>query len=131
ATPRTLRYTGAAYDVHPLATAHVREHLHAAGVLRGRREPPGLPDPRPHRLGGAQRAAPVAESITMARIKVAYIGGGSSRAPGTLASIIHQGENFQGSEVVLIDLDPERLAIVKTIADKMARNRGIDLTVTI
>ncbi|MFO7167297.1 MAG: glycoside hydrolase [Chloroflexota bacterium] len=67
----------------------------------------------------------------MARIKIAYIGGGSSRAPGTLASIIHQGENFQGSEVVLIDLDPERLAIVKTIADKMARNRGIDLTVTI
>lgn len=67
----------------------------------------------------------------MARIKIAYIGGGSSRAPGTLASIIHQGENFHGSEVVLIDLDPERLAIVKTIADKMARNRGIDLTVTI
>lgn len=67
----------------------------------------------------------------MARIKIAYIGGGSSRAPGTLASIIHQGENFQGSEVVLIDLDPERLAIVKTITDKMARNRGIDLTVTI
>jgi 6-phospho-beta-glucosidase len=66
----------------------------------------------------------------MARIKIAYVGGGSSRAPGTLASIIHQGQNFQGSEVVLIDFDPEKLAIVKTIADKMARNRGIDLTVT-
>jgi 6-phospho-beta-glucosidase len=33
----------------------------------------------------------------MARIKLAYIGGGSTRAPGTLASILAQGENFQGS----------------------------------
>jgi 6-phospho-beta-glucosidase len=66
----------------------------------------------------------------MARIKIAYIGGGSSRAPGTLASIIHQSENFQGSEVVLIDFDAEKLGVVKTIADKLARNNGIDLTVT-
>lgn len=66
----------------------------------------------------------------MARIKMAYIGGGSSRAPGTVASFIDQGENFQGSELTLIDLDPERLAIVKTIAEKMARHQGIDLTIT-
>jgi 6-phospho-beta-glucosidase len=66
----------------------------------------------------------------MARIKLAYIGGGSTRAPGTMASLIHQGENFQGSEVVLIDIDESHLALVKTIADKMARNRGIDLTVS-
>ncbi len=45
----------------------------------------------------------------MARIKWAYIGGGSTRAAGTMASFVHQGENFDGSEVVLIDLDPERL----------------------
>jgi 6-phospho-beta-glucosidase len=67
----------------------------------------------------------------MARIKIAYIGGGSTRAPGTLASFVEQGENFQGSEIVLIDLHSERLQIVKTIADKMARNRGVDLTITI
>ncbi|MBE2184799.1 MAG: glycoside hydrolase [Anaerolineae bacterium] len=67
----------------------------------------------------------------MARIKLAYIGGGSTRAPGTVASFIEQGENFQGSEIVLIDLDKERLEVVKTIAEKMARNRGIDLTVKI
>jgi 6-phospho-beta-glucosidase len=66
----------------------------------------------------------------MARIKLAYIGGGSTRAPGTMASIIHQGQNFQGSEVVLIDFDQDRLGVVKTIAEKMARSRGIDLTVT-
>lgn len=66
----------------------------------------------------------------MARIKLAYIGGGSTRAPGTMASFIHQGENFQGSEVVLIDIDETHLQLVKTLADKMARNRGLDLTVS-
>ena len=66
----------------------------------------------------------------MARIKLAYIGGGSTRAPGTMASLIHQGQNFQGSEVVLIDIDGSHLRMVKTLADKMARTCGIDLTVS-
>ncbi|HEY6542200.1 MAG TPA: hypothetical protein VIZ18_14755 [Ktedonobacteraceae bacterium] len=66
----------------------------------------------------------------MARIKLAYIGGGSTRAAGTMASFIHQGENFGGSEVALIDLDEERLGIVQTIARKMARARGLDITIT-
>lgn len=66
----------------------------------------------------------------MARIKLAYIGGGSTRAAGTMASLIEQGANFRGSEVVLIDLDTDRLGIVQTIARKMARARGLDLTVT-
>ncbi len=66
----------------------------------------------------------------MARIKMAYVGGGSTRAAGTMASFIQQGENFDGSEVVLIDLDAERLRIVQTITQKMARARGLDLTIT-
>ena len=66
----------------------------------------------------------------MARIKLVYIGGGSTRAPGTMASFIHQCDNFQGSEVVLVDLDQERLDLVKQLADKMARRAGMDLTVT-
>ena len=65
----------------------------------------------------------------MARIKLAYIGGGSTRAPGTMASLIHQGQNFQGSEIVLIDIDEVHLQVVKTLAEKMARNQGIDLRV--
>ena len=67
----------------------------------------------------------------MARIKLAYIGGGSTRAAGTMASFIQQGQNFDGSEVVLIDLDEERLGVVQTIARKMARARGLDLTFSI
>jgi 6-phospho-beta-glucosidase len=66
----------------------------------------------------------------VARIKMAYVGGGSTRAAGTMASFIDQGENFDGSEVVLIDLDQERLDLVKTLADKLVRGKGIDLRIT-
>lgn len=66
----------------------------------------------------------------MARVKIAYLGGGSSRAPGTMASFMHHGEEFDGSEFVLIDLDPDHLEVVKTITQKMARNAGLDITVT-
>src|SRR3989475_9688101 len=65
----------------------------------------------------------------MARIKFAYIGGGSTRAAGTMASFVEQGENFNGSDIVLIDLNEERLGIVQTITKKMARARGLDLTI--
>jgi 6-phospho-beta-glucosidase len=70
------------------------------------------------------------EEIRVARIKMAYVGGGSTRAPGTMASFIDQGENFNGSEVVLIDLDEERLDLVLALARKMADCAGIDLTIT-
>lgn len=66
----------------------------------------------------------------MATIKIAYIGGGSTRAPGTMASFIEQGHNFAGSEITLIDLDEERLALVKKLADKMIAARGLDLRVS-
>ncbi|HEX7041424.1 MAG TPA: hypothetical protein VF202_15005 [Trueperaceae bacterium] len=66
----------------------------------------------------------------MARIRLAYVGGGSTRAPGTVASLIEQGENFDGSELVLIDLHEDRLAVVETLARKMAHGKGIDLTVS-
>jgi 6-phospho-beta-glucosidase len=66
----------------------------------------------------------------MARIKVAYIGGGSTRAPGTVASFVQQGENFAGSELVLIDLDAERLKVVETIGRKLAHARNLDLQIT-
>src|SRR6478672_7052643 len=65
----------------------------------------------------------------MARIKLAYIGGGSTRAAGTMASFVSRGEQFSESEVTLIDLDEERLRVVATLARKMAHARGIDLTI--
>jgi 6-phospho-beta-glucosidase len=65
----------------------------------------------------------------MASLRLAYIGGGSTRAPGTVASLIEQGENFAGSELVLFDKNPEHLELVRTIGEKMARNRGLDLRI--
>lgn len=66
----------------------------------------------------------------MARLKIAYIGGGSTRGAGTMASFIAQGENFAGSEIVLIDLSPERLDLIRTLAERMIAARGLDLRVT-
>ena len=66
----------------------------------------------------------------MARLKIAYIGGGSTRGAGTMASFIEQGENFDGSEIVLIDLDAERLELIRSLADRMAKAKGVDITVT-
>jgi 6-phospho-beta-glucosidase len=66
----------------------------------------------------------------VARIKLVYLGGGSTRAAGTMASFVHQGADFDGSEVVLVDLDESRLGLIQTLAQKMARARGLDLTVT-
>lgn len=66
----------------------------------------------------------------MARLKIAYIGGGSTRGAGTMASFIEQGENFSGSEIALIDLDPERLELIRVLAQRMATANGVDITVT-
>ena len=64
----------------------------------------------------------------MARIKLAYLGGGSTRAPGTMAAFIHNhGPSFEGSEICLVDLVPERLEIVERLARRMAAARGLDL----
>ncbi|MCC6917884.1 MAG: glycoside hydrolase [Alphaproteobacteria bacterium] len=66
----------------------------------------------------------------MARIKIAYIGGGSTRGAGTMSSFVAQGENFAGSEIVLVDLNQERLDLVRALAEKMVAAAGIDLKVT-
>jgi len=66
----------------------------------------------------------------MARIKIAYLGGGSTRAAGTMASFLHTGEDFDGSEVVLIDLNADRLDLIRRLAERMAKARGLDMTIT-
>ena len=66
----------------------------------------------------------------MAAIRLTYIGGGSTRAPGTVASLIVRGAAFAGSEIVLVDLDEGRLDIVQRLARRMAEVRGLDLRIT-
>jgi 6-phospho-beta-glucosidase len=66
----------------------------------------------------------------VARIKLVYLGGGSTRAAGTMASFIESGSDFDGSEVVLVDLDEQRLELIRTLAAKMAKVRGLDIEVS-
>lgn len=66
----------------------------------------------------------------MARIKLAYLGGGSTRAAGTMASLMHQGSNFDGSEIVLIDLNSERTELIRRLAQRMADHAGLDIRVS-
>ena len=66
----------------------------------------------------------------MANIKLVYIGGGSTRAPGTMAAFIKQAQNFAGSHFVLVDIDAERLAVVHKLAVKMAREANADVTIS-
>ena len=64
----------------------------------------------------------------MASIRLAYLGGGSTRAAGTMAAFIHNhGASFAGSEVVLIDLDADHMSIVQRLAERMTAARGLDL----
>jgi 6-phospho-beta-glucosidase len=65
----------------------------------------------------------------MASIKLVYIGGGSSRGAGTMASFLERGDHFAGSEVVLVDLNPERLEIVRRMAQRIADVKGLDITI--
>jgi 6-phospho-beta-glucosidase len=47
-----------------------------------------------------------------------------------MASFIAQAENFAGSEIVLIDLDADRLEVVRKLAERLARSTGADLTIS-
>ena len=66
----------------------------------------------------------------MAAIKIGYVGGGSTRAPGCIAGWIHHAADFAGSEISLIDINPERLEIVRRLAQNMADYQGVDLRFT-
>jgi 6-phospho-beta-glucosidase len=65
----------------------------------------------------------------VAAIKLTYIGGGSTRAPGTMASLVLRGARFAGSEIVLVDLDAEHLDVVRQLTQRMASARGVDVRV--
>ena len=63
----------------------------------------------------------------MPKLKLSYIGGGSTRAPGVVATLVQRAAQFAGSEIVLIDLDEDRLELVRLLGEKMARAAGADL----
>ncbi len=70
-----------------------------------------------------------AAAAAVTAVKLVYVGGGSTRAPGTMASLVAHGERLRGSEVVLVDLDAGRLELVRRLGRRMAAQAGVDLTV--
>jgi 6-phospho-beta-glucosidase len=63
----------------------------------------------------------------MASIKLVYIGGGSTRAPGTIAALANFGEHFAGSEIVLVDIEPQMLALVERLGRRILEAAGVEL----
>ena len=66
----------------------------------------------------------------MAAIKLVYIGGGSSRAPGTVATFLLRAKQFAGSEVVLVDLDADRLDLVRRLGQRIIDHDGLDIVLS-
>lgn len=64
----------------------------------------------------------------MASLKIAYVGGGSSRAAGTVASLLERADGFEGSEVILIDLEEEPLELIRHFAERLAKAKGASVT---
>ena len=66
----------------------------------------------------------------MTGVRIAYLGGGSTRAPGTIAALIERATHFAGSELVLYDPAAEHLEIVARLGRRMAEAADADLAIT-
>ena len=63
----------------------------------------------------------------MAAIKLVYLGGAATRAPGTIAALVRHAAHFAGSEIVLVDVDAERLALMEKLGRRLIAAAGADL----
>jgi len=57
-------------------------------------------------------------------VKVAVVGGGSTYTPELVEGFVTRGERLPVDELVLLDIDAERLAIVGALAERMMRRAG-------
>ena len=57
-------------------------------------------------------------------VKVAVIGGGSTYTPELVEGFVTRGDRLPVDELVLLDIDPERLAVVGGLAQRMMRRVG-------
>lgn len=57
-------------------------------------------------------------------VKVAVIGGGSTYTPELVEGFARRSDALPVDELVLFDIDPERLAVVGGLADRMLRRSG-------
>ena len=57
-------------------------------------------------------------------VKVAVVGGGSTYTPELVEGFVTRRDRLPVDELVLLDVDPERLAIVGALAERMVRAAG-------
>ena len=57
-------------------------------------------------------------------VKVTVVGGGSTYTPELVEGFVTRGDRLPVDDLVLLDIDPERLAIVGALADRMLRRVG-------
>src|SRR5262245_29368541 len=57
-------------------------------------------------------------------VKVAVIGGGSTYTPELVEGFVTRGDRLPVDELVLLDIDPDRLAVVGSLAERMMRRAG-------
>src|SRR2546422_6327606 len=59
-------------------------------------------------------------------VKVAVVGGGSTYTPELVEGFVTRGDRLPVDELVLLDIDPERLGVVGGLAERMMRRVGWD-----
>jgi 6-phospho-beta-glucosidase len=57
-------------------------------------------------------------------VKVAVVGGGSTYTPELVEGFVTRGDRLPVDELILLDIDPERLAVVGALAERMVRRAG-------
>ncbi len=57
-------------------------------------------------------------------VKVAVVGGGSTYTPELVEGFVTRSDRLPVDELALLDIDPERLAVVSALAERMARRSG-------
>src|SRR5215475_8001336 len=62
--------------------------------------------------------------------KIAYIGGGSAYAPGVLRAFANLKDTYDGSEIVLVDINEESLDLIQRLGGKIAKSIGTHLRIT-
>jgi 6-phospho-beta-glucosidase len=62
-------------------------------------------------------------------VKVAVVGGGSTYTPELVEGFVTRSDRLPVDELALLDIDPERLAVVGALAERMARRSGWSGTV--
>jgi 6-phospho-beta-glucosidase len=57
-------------------------------------------------------------------VKVAVVGGGSTYTPELVEGFVTRGDRLPVDDLVLLDIEPERLSVVGALADRMMRRAG-------